>query len=409
MKIEVDTVKGFQDFLPPESLKRDAVRKVIEKNFKLHGFVPIETPVIEFDELMKPDSTSAEDEAVSDRFKLNDRAGRNLGLRYEFTFQLARIFKQNLNIKLPFRRYQIGEVFRDEPTGTGRFKQFTQCDADIVGDSSTDADAECLLLVKDTLDNLKIKSEIHVNNKKLLNSVIESVQITDIKNIMRELDKIDKVGMDQVKSNLRKYADPNQIITLFKLLEKDISFFIGNAFDGAAELSALIERCKDYGIKDVKLSPFLVRGFGYYTGNLFEIRVAGEKHSIAGGGRFDNTVGKYLSKQIPAVGISFGLERVTQLASIPVETTKAMLISIEHDKQALKLAKMLRKEDVSCITTSEKPGKAMELANSLGIQKVIFIGDEEVSQKKFKMRDMKTGEEKMLSEPRLISALRKSN
>lgn len=407
MKIEVDTVKGFQDILPPESLKRDAVKRIVEKQFRLHGFVPIETPIIEFDELMRSESPNEEDEAVSDRFRLNDRAGRNLGLRYEFTFQLARIFKQNPNIKLPFRRFQIGEVFRDEPVGHGRFRQFTQCDADIIGDNSIEADAECLLLVKDILDDLKIKSEIQVNNRKMLKALIESVQITDIKNVMRELDKMGKLGLDEVKSNLRKYADPNQIVTLFKILEKGMPFFLENAFDGSAELAALMEKCKDYGLKEIKLNPFLARGFGYYTGNIFEVKVAGEKNVIAAGGRYDNTVGKYSAKQIPAVGISFGLERMTELANIPVESTKAMLISIDEDKTAIRLAKLLRKENVSCLTTSEKPGKAMELANSLGIKKVIFIGDAEVSQKKFKLRDMKTGQEKLLSESRLITALRK--
>ncbi|MEM4259269.1 MAG: histidine--tRNA ligase [Candidatus Pacearchaeota archaeon] len=407
MKIEVDTVKGFQDILPPESLKRDAVRKVIEKHFKLHGFVPIETPVIEFDELMRSESPNEEDEAVSDRFRLKDRAGRNLGLRYEFTFQLARIFKQNLNIKLPFRRYQIGEVFRDEPVGHGRFRQFTQCDADIIGDSSVDADAECLLLTKNILDELKIKSEINVNNRKLLKSIIESVQITDLRNVMRELDKIDKIGLDEVKSNLRKYADPNQIITLIKLLEKDLPFFIENAFEGAAELSALIEKCKEYGLKEIKFNPFLARGLAYYTGNIFEVKVAGEKNIVAAGGRYDNAVGKFISRQIPAVGISFGLERLTELANVPIETTKVMLISINEDKTMIKIAKLLRKENISCITTSEKPLKAMELANYLGIQNVVFIGESEVSQRKFKLRNMRTGQERLLTESRLISCLRK--
>lgn len=407
MKIEVDTVKGFQDVLPPESVKKDAVKKIIEKHFRLRGFAPVETPIIEFDELMRSDTINEEDEAVSERFRLSDRAGRNLGLRYEFTFQLARIFKQNPNIKLPFRRYQIGEIFRDEPIGAGRFRQFTQCDADIIGDNSVNADAECLMLFKDILDELKIKTEIQVNNRKLLKAIIESVQITDIKNTMRELDKIEKIGADEIKGRLRKYGDMNQIVTLFKLLEKDLSFFVENAFEGAVELSKVIGKCKDYGVKEIKFVPSLVRGFGYYTGNVFEIKVAEEKNTIAAGGRYDNTVGKYLSRQIPAVGISFGLERVTQLANVPVETTKAMLISIDKDKHAMKLAKLLRKENISCLTSSEKPGKAMELANSLGIQKVIFIGDEEISQNKFKLRDMKTGEEKMLSESRLISALRK--
>jgi histidyl-tRNA synthetase len=407
MRIEVDTVKGFQDYLPPESLKKDAVRKAIERNFRLHGFVPIETPVIEFDELMKGESLNEEDEAVSDRFRLQDRAGRKLGLRYEFTFQLSRILKQNPNLKLPFRRYQIGEVFRDEPVGQGRYRQFTQCDADIIGDSGIDADMECLLLVKDIFDELKIKSEICVNNRRLLKAVIESVQITDLKNVMRELDKIDKLGWDQVKSNLRKYADANQIVTLFKLLEKDLKFFLENAFDGSGELASLVEKCNEAGIKEVKINLSMVRGFGYYTGNIFEVKVAGEKNVIAAGGRYDGTVGKYLAKPVPAVGISFGLDRVTEIATVKVDSTKVMLISIDKDKPMIKLAKLLRKEGISCLTTSEKVGKSLELANSLGIQKVVFIGETEVHMKKFKLRDMKSGEEKLISEARIVSALKK--
>src|SRR3989344_6464741 len=138
---EVDTVKGFTDYLPPESLKRDKIRKIVEKVYRLYGFLPIETPIIEYDETMKPNTlpNEQEDEAVSDRFRLKDRAARSLGLRYEFTFQLSRILKQNPNIKLPFRRYQIGDVFRDEPIRAGRTRQFTQCDIDILGDSSVNA------------------------------------------------------------------------------------------------------------------------------------------------------------------------------------------------------------------------------------------------------------------------------
>ena len=123
MKTEIDTVKGFQDYLPPESLKREAIKKIVEKWFKLYGFSPVETPIIEFDELMQ---SNTEDEAVSDRFRLKDKGNRELGLRYEFTFQLARILKKNPTIKLPFKRYQIGEVFRDEPLRVGRTRQFTQ-------------------------------------------------------------------------------------------------------------------------------------------------------------------------------------------------------------------------------------------------------------------------------------------
>jgi len=406
MQIEVSNVKGFQDFLPPESLKREAVKSIIEKNFKLYGFLPVETPIVEYDELMKSDSLVGEDEAVSDRFRLKDRAGRKLGLRYEFTFQLAKIFKLNPNIKLPFKRYQIGPVFRDEPVSPRRFRQFIQCDADIVGSEDIDSDVECLSLFMDVLKELKISAEIEVNNRNLISSLIESVQIVNKEAVMRELDKLDKMGEDEIKTNLKRYADTNQILTLFKLLEKDFRFYKENAFDGAEEIESLIKKCKSYGIK-VKFNPYMMRGFTYYTGNVFEIKVKGQKETIASGGRYDKSVGKYSGKDIPAVGISFGLERMTELANVTTENTKVILISLEEDEEMIKLAKKLRKANISCVTQSGKPGKALEYANSLGIPYAIFIGSEEISQKKFKLKNMDSGEEKLLSEKMLIKKLTK--
>src|SRR5690606_22027626 len=138
------------------------------------------TPTIEFDELMKGDAlpSEGEDEAISDRFKLSDRGGRNLGLRYEFTFQLQRILKQNPNIKLPFKRYQIGSVFRDEPIRLGRTREFTQCDVDIIGDSSIKSEVECIAVMTEILREIGIKDyTIQMNNRKLLQSIIESVEI----------------------------------------------------------------------------------------------------------------------------------------------------------------------------------------------------------------------------------------
>ncbi len=408
MKSEPDTVKGFQDFLPPESLKRQAIRKVIEKWMRCFGFIPIETPIIEFEESMHQNTAQNEqpDEAISDRFKLKDRGGRNLGLRYEFTFQLARIFKQNPTIKLPFRRYQIGEVFRDEPIGQNRFRQFTQCDADIIGDPSPTADAECLALVAAILNELDINAEIQVNNKKLLTAIIESVEIEHTQEIMRELDKIEKVGIDQTKIKLKRYASTNQIITLFKLLEKGISFFKENAFAGTDELQELIDHADLYNIK-IKPNPSLARGLSYYTGNIFEIRESG-KDAIAAGGRYDKTVGKYLEKEIPAVGISFGLERLTNRTTPSYEKIpKVMIISINQKEATIKLAKKLRSREISTIIELNKAGKALEYANAYSIPYVIFLGSEEVTQKKFKIREMSSGKESLLTEAQIIKALTK--
>lgn len=408
MQIEVDTVKGFQDFLPPASLKRDSVKKVVEKFYKLYGFMPIETPMVEFDELMKPENLPAEqeDEAVSDRFRLKDRGGRNLGLRYEFTFQLARIFKQNPNLKLPFRRYQIGESFRDEPVGTGRFRQFTQCDADILGDSSIECEAETLSMISDILKELGVNAEIQVNNRKLLNSIIDSVQITDKKNVMKEIDKILKIGEDVVKTNLKKFADSNQVITLFKLLEKPLEFFIENAFDGAKELNELFKIAKKYSLK-LKFNPYMVRGFSYYTGDIIEVVDPETKMTIAGGGRYDKVVGKFLNREIPAFGMSFGLERLCEIANVKIDSIpKVLIIPIDADAEAIKLSKTLRKSNISCLKSNDKVGKSLEFANSLSIPFVILMGKDEIEKKKFKLKDMSSGEERLLAESSLIRALK---
>ena len=412
MNFEPTTVKGFQDYMPKEALLRKKIVETAEKYFKLYGFLPIETPIIEYDELMKSDNlpSEEEDEAISDRFRLKDKGARNLGLRYEFTFQLARIFKENPNIKLPFRRYQIGPIFRDEPLRLGRTRQFIQCDIDIVGDNSINAEAECLSLVSDILKSLGIKEfEMKINNRKLLNAIIESVEISNTKQVMKEIDKIEKIGEDQVKINLKKYTSSNQIITLFKLMEKNISFFKDNAFEGANELLELIEKCDFYGIK-TKFSPSMVRGFGYYTGNVFEFALP-KKSSIAGGGRYDKVIGKYSGREITSVGISFSLESITslceeELSKINIEHyPKVLIISFNQDEKAIDLLKKLRNKNVSCEMSAGKPGKQLEYANAKNIPFVIFIGEEEINQKKLKIKDMSSGKEEIMGERNLIKML----
>lgn len=409
MLIDVDTVKGFQDFLPLVSLKRKAVRQVIEEYFRRYCFLPIETPIVELDELMRPDTLQTEDEAVSDRFRLKDRGGRNLGLRYEFTFQLARIFKQHPTIKLPFRRYQTGENFRDEPVGAGRFRQFTQCDADIIGDPGIDGEAELLSMINEVMRALKIEAVIYVNNRKLINALIESAQIKETSAVMRALDKLDKLGEDLVKSNLRKYADTNQILTLLKLLEKDLAFFTSNGFDGAQEVEELTKKCRRYGV-NVILQSTMMRGLSYYTGNVYEVKRQGEKNTIAGGGRYDKVIGKYLQKDIPAFGISIGLERATELANVLVpEPVSVLLISLNKEIQTIKLMQELRSLGIACMMMPGKPGKSLEYANSLNIPYVVFIGDQELAKKKWKLRDMHTGNEKYVSTKQLVNVLGKAS
>jgi len=390
--MEIETVRGFRDVLPLESLKRQRVKEVIEKNFKLFGFMPIETPTIEYEKLAKGDNEK--DSAVSDMFKLKDRGGRDLALRYEFTFQLQRVFKENPNLKLPFRRFQIGNVFRDEPIEKDRYREFVQCDADIIGEENVTAEAECLGLADSICKELDIKYKLKINSRKLLNSILSKVEIFDKTDVLRELDKIDKLGGDEVKKNLIQFADKMQIIQLFKLLEKDLGFFVREKYEGAQELNELFKILKTYKIKP-EFSPFLTRGFSYYTGIVFEAYSKELKGSIFAGGRFDNLVGKMIKRKIPSVGVSFG--RILDYPVKDFEFVKYILISINQDKKTIELMKKLREKNISCFMM-DKISKALDYANFYNIPYVIFVGEKEIKKNKFKLRDMKTGKEKFVSE-----------
>ena len=397
--MEINKPKGFRDVLPPESLKREKVIETIKKYFKVYGFLPVETPTIEADELLRSDDE--EDEAVADRYRLKDKAERNLGLRYEFTVQLSRLFAEYKNIKLPFRRYQIGYVFRDEPVRAERYREFIQCDADIIGDPSIYADAECLALANDIIKELNIKADIIINNRKLLDSILNKIRISDKKQVLREIDKLGKLSEDEVKQNLSKLIDKKKIESLFELLAKDLVYFIKNNFNGASELKELMETCSLYGIKP-KFSSSLVRGFSYYTGNVFEVFSKEQKFSIASGGRYDKKVGKYAGRDIPAVGISFGT--IVDYPKVEFAPTKAVVISIGKDKDSIKLLQDLRKNNISSLMQN-KLTKALEYANSYSIPYAIFVGEKEVKSKKFKLRDMKSGKEQNLAKEKLIKLL----
>ncbi len=398
----IETVKGFRDILPLASLKRRKIIETIEEKFRLFGFLPVETPTIEYEDLLKGDNE--EDEAVSDMFRLKDRANRSLGLRYEFTFQLSRIFKENLNIKLPFRRYQIGSVFRDEALKPGKFREFIQCDADIIGDDSVKADAECLALGNEILKELKIKAEIRINNRKLLNSILNKLEIkNNNKQILREIDKLDKLQIIEVKNNLKNLINEDTIKKLFSFFEKDLDYFIKNKFEGAEEIEELIKIGKLYNLK-IKFFPTLMRGFSYYTGNIWEIWSQEIKVALAGGGRYDDKVGKYINRKIPSVGISFG--KLIDWEKINVNMTNCLIISIDKDKEAVKLAVELRKNKISAII-SNKISKALEYANSYSIPFVVFIGKKEIKEKKIKLRNMRTGKEELYNVDKLISFFQK--
>lgn len=375
--MKTETVKGFKDYLCEEAEKRALIKEVVKQVFEQYGFQPAETPTIEYEEFVRGEN--ANDEAVSDTYKFRDKGNRKLALRYELTFPLKRIAR---NKKLPFKRYQIGRVFRDEPITGNRTREFTQCDADIIGSTLKD-DAEILSVISTILKALKIEATIFVNNRKLLNEILEAQGIKKNKEqIIREIDKLDKLSVKEVSKNLEKYC-AEKVLKEFK---KPIKEF--EKYESFNEIKELLEYCKAYGVK-VEFSPTLARGLAYYSGTVFEVKTKKIKETIFGGG-------SYVFNGTPGVGFGVSVERLSVVTSLKLTLEKYLIVSLNQDKKAIQLAQKLRGKGKNVSMFYGKPSKALDYANSYKIQNVIFVGENEVKKKVYKVKIMKTGREVLL-------------
>ncbi|MAH51142.1 hypothetical protein CMI37_35320 [Candidatus Pacearchaeota archaeon] len=386
--MKTEKIRGFNDFVGEDALKRAKVRKIIEEQFEVYGFEPAETPIIEAEDFVKSENEG--DEAVSDVFKLQDKGKRKLALRYEFTFQLKRIAKQK---KLPYKRYQTGPVFRDEPVSSTRFRQFTQCDVDVVGSSVKD-EVEVLATIKSISEKLGIDTIIYINNRKLMNEILEDEKIEEryMEDVIREIDKLDKLPEKKVLENLKKY-NAEKLLRIFKKPEK---FF--EKYNFYKDIQELRKFCQNYGVK-VEFAPSLARGLSYYNGTIFEAKVKGTGESVAGGGAFE-------INGIQSVGYGAGLERLCALAKVELEGVKILVLSIGQDKKAIQIAEKLRKDGTATVVLLDKGvSKALDYANARKIEKVVFVGEEEVKKGKLKVKDMKTGNERLVSEKELAGDL----
>jgi len=375
----METVKGFKDFTGEEAIKREEIRKILVSAFESYGFEPAETPIIEQREFVRGENMH--DDAVSDIFKLEDRGKRELALRYEFTFQLKRIMQGR---KMPYKRYSIGPVFRDEPVKGNRLRQFIQCDVDIVG-SNLRSEAEILSLTKEVLSKLGINVEIYVNNRKLLNEILlkENIDENNFSDVIREIDKLDKLERSEIEKNLKEFG-AEKILDIF---DKPSSFF--TKYENYKEINELVKYCDMYGVK-IKFLPSLARGLSYYNGNVFEVKSKEMKETITAGG-------SYMFNNVQCSGISFGLDRLSLISKIEIENKKVMVISIGEDEKSIEIANELRKNGYSAIIFFEKISKALDYANAKDIGKVVFVGSDEVKKKKVKVRDMHSGKEKLVN------------
>ena len=434
--MKLQNPRGMSDFSPEESILRNKLINLFKQSFENYGFSPLETPVIErFDVLSA--KYAGGDEILKETFKLKDQGKRELGLRYDLTVPLARYVGMNPQIKLPFKRYQIGAVYRDGPIKLGRTREFVQCDVDIVGSSSPLADAELLILTSRIFDRLNLRVEIKLNSRKILNSIMEMLDIPEKDKIefVLSLDKLEKIGAKGVREELKKkgikeYDEITPLLSaakiksldklkdyVIKLFEKKKKKFENTEFEkGFNEIREILNYSKSLGIKNIEFNGALARGLAYYTGPVFEVFLKNSeiKSSVAGGGRYDEMIGKFLEEKnyYPATGISFGLEPIIKAMKlnkneVKKTVTEVYVIPINTLKESLDIAEKLRKEGINVDVAFDKKGvsKGLDYANSLGIPYVIIIGEDELKKNKVKLKDMKSGKEQMLSNKDVIKKL----
>lgn len=415
--MELQNAKGTRDFPPEEKILRNQIVNTLTKNFENYGFSPLETPLLERFETLSAKYAGGS-EIIKETFKLKDQGDRQLGLRFELTTSLARFVGMNPNLKMPFKRYEIGPVFRDGPIKLGRMRQFWQCDVDIIGSKSMLADAEILSLAYDIFKELKLDVTIKVNNRKLLNGILEEADITQYKeDVILVIDKLEKIGEKGVSKELEILGLNNeQIKDLLSLLkQKDLKKLkISNqeGQEGLKELEELQTLLKN----KIEFDPSLARGLSYYTGTVFEVFLKKGKitSSLAGGGRWDKMIGGFLEteKEFPAVGIAFGLEPITetikQSQKETIQTpTQVFLIPIQTQKETMKIAQEFRNNNINTDLdiTGRGISKNLNYANSLNIPYVIFVGEEELKKNKLKLKDMKSGKEEFLTQEQIIKKL----
>ena len=426
--MELQLPKGTRDFSPEEKILRDKIVSTLKKAFELYGYAPLETPVFErFEVLASKYAGGAE--ILKETFRLKDQGDRELGLRYDLTVPMCRYIAMNPTIKLPFKRYQIGEVFRDGPVASARYRQFLQCDFDVIGSSSMATDAEIVSLVYMAFCKLNLELNVKVNNRKLLNDVLDYCGIEKEKQeaVILSIDKLEKFGAEAVKNELKgQRIDEKKIDTIIGLItlkggnEEKISQlkkFLKNS-KGLSEIEELLGYLKNINLKaDFEVS--LARGLAYYTGTVFEaiLKNSKVKSSVAGGGRYDSMISSFIGKgNYPAVGISFGVDRIydaiiEKQKTMQKTNTKVYIIPIKTLNESMRIAQQLRDAGINTdIDSSDKgPSKNLEYANSLGIPYVLFVGKKELQENKVKLRDMKKGNEVMVEIKEILLKLKNFN
>lgn len=409
--MKIQNVKGGYDFLPREQIIRNYINNTLKETFAEYGYLPIETPILCYYDILAGKYDENND-ILKEIYKLRDQGNRSLGLRYDLTVPFAKFIALNKNeLKLPFKRYEINKVFRDGPVKVGRDREFTQCDVDVVGLTGQLIEAELLSLYIKAFTKLNININIKYNSRNLMRGLIKSCNIKEelISKVITIIDKIDKLSKEEFITELTNLNislnQANQILDIFNYSLEDLNkIYKNNEIEeitiGLQELNQLEEYLSKLNITSYcTFQPSLARGQDYYTGNVFEVYESTGKLNcaIGGGGRYDQMITDFINdgNTYPAVGISFGLTSIFELLKDNQTLTNTSpidiyIIPMNTEIESLKLANNLRDLNykVDFDMTSKKMKKSLDYCNKENIPYVIILGEDEIKNNSFKLKDM---------------------
>ena len=414
--MKIQNVKGGYDFLPKEQRIRDYINKILKETFEEYGFYNVETPILCYYDVLA-DKYDSNNDILKEIYRLKDQGDRDLGLRYDLTIPFAKLIALNKNnISLPFKRYEISKVFRDGPVKLGRDREFTQCDADVVGIEGQYIEAELLSLFINGFKRLNIDVIIKYNSRKLMTGLIIESGVSEnlVPNVTTILDKMDKYSKEEINKFLKELSlNDDQISNINKYFEMDLETLKEKFNDtnneniklGIVEVDNLYKYLKGIGIDNVcEFSISLARGQNYYTGNVFEVYEKTGKltSAIGSGGRYDTIIGNFIGdgNKYPAVGISFGLTSLYELLKDSEmfnekSQTDIYIIPMDTEIECLNLANKIRDLgfNVEIEMNKKKVKKSMDYANREKINYVIVLGENEVNEKSFNIKNMFSGEQ----------------
>ena len=434
-RVKPRTLSGFMELMPDKQVQMERMMQVLRESYSLYGFTPLDTPIIESSVVLLAKAGGVTEKQIY-RFSKGDS---DLSLRFDLTVPLAKYVALHYNeLSFPFRRYQIGKVYRGERAQRGRFREFYQADIDIIGDGKLSIinEAEIPAIIFQTFSKLGLKRfQIRVNNRKILNGFYAMLGLTEKSgDVMRTVDKLDKIGPDKVKTILMddfavSAADADEILKFIAIRGTNaevlaaLSSYQGRneVFDtGLEELNTVVRYLGDFGVPEENFAVDLsiARGLDYYTGTVYETTLLDhpEIGSVCSGGRYDNLAEYYTDKQLPGVGISIGLTRLFYVLGeqgmlnpeLPTAPADVLILPMTEDlAPAIALATQLRQSGIRTqLQCEDKKFKAkMNYADKLSIPYVIFLGEDEIASGVVACKDMQTGEQTKLNREDTIARI----